>query len=54
MLTAMSDFGVRGYSERHAAMVSHGESYLQMLQGGFTETGLYLLGRALARLSGGP
>jgi predicted ATPase len=39
----MSDFGVRGYGERHAATVSHGESYLPVLEGRFTETGLYLL-----------
>lgn len=33
MLNAMSDFAVRGYGDRHAATVSHGEGYLQVLQG---------------------
>lgn len=51
MLSAMSDRGVRGYGERHAATVSHGESYLQVLEGRFTETGLYLLDEPESPLS---
>jgi predicted ATPase len=51
MLTAMSDFRVAGYGERHAAMVSHGESYLQVLEGRFTQTGLYLLDEPESPLS---
>jgi predicted ATPase len=43
VLEAMSDLGVRGYGERHNAEVSHGESFLQVLEGRFTTQGLYLL-----------
>jgi predicted ATPase len=43
VLEFMSDFGVEGYGDRHAAEVSHGESFLQVLGGRFTEPGLYLL-----------
>jgi predicted ATPase len=43
VLEAMSDFGVDGYGERHSAEVSHGESFLQVLDGRFVEPGLYLL-----------
>lgn len=51
MLSAMSDYGVPGYGERHAATVSHGESYLQVLEGRFTEMGLYLLDEPESPLS---
>lgn len=51
MLNAMSNFRVHGYGERHAATVSHGESYLQVLEGRFTETGLYLLDEPESPLS---
>jgi predicted ATPase len=43
MLNAMSDYGLSGYGDRHAGTVSHGESYLQVLEGRFGELGLYLL-----------
>jgi predicted ATPase len=43
VLEFMSDAGVEGYGERSAAEVSHGESFMQVLQGRFTERGLYLL-----------
>jgi predicted ATPase len=43
VLEYMSDAGVDGYGERSAAEVSHGESFLQLLAGRFTERGLYLL-----------
>jgi predicted ATPase len=43
VLEFMSDVGVKGYGERSAAKVSHGESFLQVLAGRFTERGLYLL-----------
>jgi len=39
----MSDRGVAGYGERHNAEVSHGESFLQVLEGRFNAQGLYLL-----------
>jgi predicted ATPase len=38
----MSDQGISGYGERHAAEVSH-ESILQVLEGRFVDEGLYLL-----------
>ena len=43
VLEFMSDAGVDGYGERNAAEVSHGESFVQILAGRFTERGLYLL-----------
>jgi predicted ATPase len=43
VLEYMSDAGVDGYGERSAAEVSHGESFLQLLAGRFTQRGLYLL-----------
>ena len=43
VLEFMSDHRIDGYGERHAAEVSHGESFLQVLSGRFTEPGLYLL-----------
>jgi predicted ATPase len=39
----MSDHGVRGYGDRYSEHVSHGESYLQVLEGRFREPGLFLL-----------
>ncbi|MDQ3716522.1 MAG: AAA family ATPase, partial [Actinomycetota bacterium] len=47
----MSDQGVRGYGEKHAARVSHGESYLQVLRGRFSDPGLFLLDEPEAPLS---
>lgn len=43
VLEFMSDLGVSGYGDRHNAEVSHGESFLQVLQGRFNQQGLYLL-----------
>jgi predicted ATPase len=43
VLEIMSDYGVEGYGERHAAEVSHGESFLQVLAGRFVDAGLYIL-----------
>jgi predicted ATPase len=43
VLEFMSDTGVQGYGERHNAEVSHGESFLQVLEGRFNTQGLYLL-----------
>lgn len=43
VLEFMSDWGIAGYGERHNAEVSHGESFLQILQGRFNTKGLYLL-----------
>lgn len=43
VLEFMTAVGMEGYGERNAAEVSHGESFLQLLSGRFTEQGLYLL-----------
>jgi predicted ATPase len=43
VLEYMTEEGTEGYGERRAAEVSHGESFLQVLSGRFTERGLYLL-----------
>jgi predicted ATPase len=43
VLEFMSDKGIEGYGERKTDEVSHGESFLQVLSGRFTERGLYLL-----------
>jgi predicted ATPase len=43
VLEFMSDAGIPGYGDRHNAEVSHGESFLQVLEGRFVEQGLYLL-----------
>ncbi len=43
VLEFMSALDIEGYGERNAAEVSHGESFLQVLAGRFTERGLYLL-----------
>jgi predicted ATPase len=47
----MSALEVEGYGERNAAEVSHGESFLQVLAGRFSERGLYLLDEPEAPLS---
>ena len=49
----MSDMGVAGYGEgdRHLGRVSHGEGFLQVFQGRFTEPGLYILDEPEAALS---
>ncbi len=47
----MSDQGVRGYGEKSSEKVSHGESYLQVLEGRFGEPGLFLLDEPEAPLS---
>jgi predicted ATPase len=51
MLEFMTSAGVGGYGERPASQVSHGESYLQAVQGRFTGPGLYLLDEAEGPLS---
>ncbi len=43
VLEFMSDKGVPGYGDRQNAVVSHGESFLQVLEGRFNVQGLYLL-----------
>lgn len=43
VLEFMSDQRVPGYGDRHNADVSHGESFLQVLEGRFNTMGLYLL-----------
>lgn len=47
----MSDYGVPGYGEKHLGKVSHGEGYLQVLEGRFDEPGLFLLDEPEAPLS---
>jgi predicted ATPase len=47
----MSTVGVPGYGEKHLAEVSHGESFLQVFEGRFTEAGLYLMDEPEAALS---
>jgi predicted ATPase len=51
MLAYMTEMGVAGYGERLSWEVSHGESYLQAIQGRFTGSGLYLLDEAEGPLS---
>lgn len=43
--------GVQGYGERPSTSVSHGEGYLQVLEGRFGESGLFLLDEPEAPLS---
>ncbi len=43
VLEIMSAMEIEGYGDRNAAEISHGESFLQVLAGRFTERGLYLL-----------
>jgi len=47
----MSSVGIPGYGDRHLANVSHGESYLQVLESRFNQPGLYLLDEPEAGLS---
>jgi predicted ATPase len=47
----MSDKQVSGYGERHLDLMSHGEGYLQVLEGRFGEPGLLLLDEPEAPLS---
>lgn len=47
----MSNYGVPGYGEKHLGKVSHGEGYLQVLEGRFDEPGLFLLDEPEAPLS---
>lgn len=51
MLAYMTEMGVAGYGEQPSWEVSHGESYLQAIQGRFTGPGLYLLDEAEGPLS---
>lgn len=47
----MSNYGVEGYGSKHLGKVSHGEGYIQVLQGRFNRQGLYLLDEPEAALS---
>jgi predicted ATPase len=51
VLEFMSESGVSGYGDRHAAEVSHGESFLQVIEGRFEGPGLYLLDEPESALS---
>jgi predicted ATPase len=51
MLAFMTEVGVAGYGGRLSYEVSHGESYLQAIQGRFAGSGLYLLDEAEGPLS---
>jgi predicted ATPase len=51
MLAYMTEMGVAGYGEQPSWEVSHGESYLQAVQGRFVGSGLYLLDEAEGPLS---
>jgi predicted ATPase len=51
MLEFMSDYNVPGYGDEHSNEISHGESYLQVLDGRFSGPGLYLLDEAEGPLS---
>ncbi|MGH3917035.1 MAG: hypothetical protein ACRDTC_27030 [Pseudonocardiaceae bacterium] len=51
MLAYMTDLGVAGYGDQPSWEISHGESYLQAIQGRFTGPGLYLLDEAEGPLS---
>lgn len=47
----MSDYGVAGYGDKHLSEISHGEGFLQVMEGRFTEPGLYLMDEPEAALS---
>ena len=47
----MSDHSVAGYGDRHLDTVSHGEGFMQVVEGRFTEPGLYLMDEPEAALS---
>jgi len=51
VLEYMTDLGLPGYGDSRAAEVSHGESFLQVLQGRFEGPGLYLLDEPESALS---
>ena len=51
LLQFMTQHGLPGYGDHLADQVSHGESYLQTIQGRFTGPGLYLLDEAEGPLS---
>jgi predicted ATPase len=51
MLNFMSDHLVPGYGDRHLATVSHGEGFMQVVEGRFTEAGLYLMDEPESALS---
>lgn len=51
MFEFMSDLGVAGYGDRPLTEVSHGESFLRVFEGRFTEPGLYLMDEPEAALS---
>lgn len=47
----MSDYGVAGYGDKHLAKISHGEGFMQVIDGRFSEPGLYLMDEPEAALS---
>jgi predicted ATPase len=51
MLAYMTEMSVSGYGKQLSWEVSHGESYLQAIEGRFTGSGLYLLDEAEGPLS---
>ena len=51
MLAFMTRMGLPGYGDQLSEKVSHGESYLQAIEGSFTGPGLYLLDEAEGPLS---
>jgi predicted ATPase len=51
VFTFMSDYQVPGYGDRHLGTVSHGEGFMQVVEGRFTEPGLYLMDEPEAALS---
>ena len=51
MLDFMTAYGVAGYGDQSSTRVSHGESYLQAINGRLNTPGLYLLDEADTPLS---
>jgi predicted ATPase len=51
VFTYMSDMKVSGYGDRHLGEASHGEGFLQVVEGRFTEPGLYLMDEPESALS---
>jgi len=51
VITEIDDLGVSGYGNKSLHSVSHGESFLQLIQNRFTKNGLYILDEPEAALS---
>lgn len=51
VVSEIDELGVSGYGPRSLHTVSHGESFLQLIQNRFTENGLYILDEPEAALS---